>query len=109
MFNHYEYEFNPLSKQLQSVISEINKVQVLDEIYLIIVRTILSLVLNTNYNFCHSSYFDDVHIIMIFTQICVHGIKYIWSLLLCSIDIEVEHRNILYLVEIEVEFMPQFI
>lgn len=32
MFNHYEYEFNPLSKQLQSVISEINKVQVLDEI-----------------------------------------------------------------------------
>lgn len=65
------------------------------------------MVLNTNYNFCHSSYFDDVHII--FTQICIHGIKYIWSLLLCSFDIEVEYRNILYLVEIEVEFMPQFI
>lgn len=48
-------------------------------------------------------------VIIIFTQICAHGIKYIWSLLLCSIDIEVEYRNILYLVEIEVEFMSQFI
>lgn len=32
MFNGYEYEFNPLSKQLQSVLSKINKVQVLGEV-----------------------------------------------------------------------------
>lgn len=68
----------------------------------------LSLALNTNHYFCYSSYFDDVHvhIILIFKQICVHDIKNNWSLLLCSIDIEV---GILYLVEIEVDIMSRLI